>query len=490
MNGINGTNGINGLKELYRESCLSRMVYLLMNRIIPYVRQQLLESRVWRLWLWFERAVLNFPLVRIFWDTPYTAEIWYKSRFYGFLTAHTEKITRRMGQSAIAYDCGFAAVFLGAVILLPDRLWNGFFFVPALIGLSIFYISCNARNRSGTMFMIICSVVFVFIVLFLLLFPLSTVTTLFCLLLSFIFFFLVSFSVKSRDDLEKFMLIIFGAAAILCTIGFVQNLVTDKAATAYFADSVRFGEIIILMFPFAFTYPMEYVHRRRRYLYAGFIFIIAFNAIVATRSRAAYIGFLIELAILLITDKKHAPFIIILIPLGLGSLAGNLREALAATTRHGNVITNVTSLFKNFWDFGFGVNTDRFMAIYNSVSPDRGGGVFSNIINVSPVYINFIIDIGAVILIVFLIYILKIAHSALTSLLFGDKRYKKLSAAGLAMLIGLSVSSFFESTMFDPRIMLIYWAMIGMLRSVRIMNLSAVGADEGDGEPGNFNNKK
>ena len=481
---MNGMNGMNGMKELYRESCLSYVVYLLMNRFIPYVREQLLESRAWQLWLWFERAVLNFPPVRFFWDTPYTAEIWYKSRFYGFLTAHTEKITRRMGRSVIAYDSGFAALFLGAVILSPDRLWSGFFFVPALIALSVFYVSSNARNRGGTMFLIICSVVLVFIVLFLLLFPLSTVTTLLYLLLSFIFFFLVSFSVKSRGDLEKFMLILFGAAAILCAIGFAQNQITDKAATAYFADSVRFGEIIILLFPFAFTYPMEYVHGRRRYLYAGFIFIIAFNAIVASRSRAAYIGFLIELAILLITDKKHAPFIILLIPLGLGSLAGNLRETFAATTRHGNVITNVTSLFKNFWDFGFGVNTDKFMSIYNSVTPDRQGGVFSNIINVSPVYINFIIDIGAVILIAFMIYILKIAHSALTSLLFGDKRYKKLFAAGLAMLIGLSVSSFFESTMFDPRIMLIYWAMIGMLRSVRIMNLSAAGADGDAGAGG------
>lgn len=75
-------------------------------------------------------------------------------------------------------------------------------------------------------------------------------------------------------------------------------------------------------------------------------------------------------------------------------------------------------------------------------------------------------------LIGFMIYVLKVAHSAFTSLLVGEKKYKKFFAAGLAMLVGLSVSSFFETTIFDARTMLVYWAMLGILRAVRSMNLS------------------
>ena len=142
---------------------------------------------------------------------------------------------------------------------------------------------------------------------------------------------------------------------------------------------------------------------------------------------------------------------------------------------HGNAINNVINLGKKVWDLGFGVDKDKFIAIYNSANPNfEGGGAFYNItkMNLSSIYVNFIIDTGAVMLIGFMIYVLKVAHSAFTSLLVGEKKYKKFFAAGLAMLVGLSVSSFFETTIFDARTMLVYWAMLGILRAVRSMNLS------------------
>ena len=74
-------------------------------------------------------------------------------------------------------------------------------------------------------------------------------------------------------------------------------------------------------------------------------------------------------------------------------------------------------------------------------------------------------------MVIFLAYILRLAHSSLTMLITGEKKYKRFFAAGLATLVALSVSAFFETTIFASRTMLIYWAMLGILRSVRIMNL-------------------
>ena len=79
-------------------------------------------------------------------------------------------------------------------------------------------------------------------------------------------------------------------------------------------------------------------------------------------------------------------------------------------------------------------------------------------------------DIGVLFIIVFMFYILRLAHSTLTRLFTAEKKYKRFFAAGLAMLIGISVSSFMEATMFSPRTMLIYWGMLGILRAVRTMS--------------------
>lgn len=463
------------IKDLYFESFLSYIILMFKDKVIPYVKDKFFNSFIFKAWSWFERVICDLKIVKFLFYTQYTAEVWYKSSLYTRMTASAEKISGKFERTYISFDIIYTALFTGEIILIPDLIWNTGFWGTSLAALMLFYLSHNITNRTGTVLFMVNSLIFIFVILIELAFPHRAISSLVYMLFGIDFFFLVSFSIKNFDDLEKMLFVMFCICSTLCTIGFIQNNIWNIPAHGGMADGVSFGEIVVLIFPFSIMYPMEFVRGKRKYLYMGFIFIIAFNAVVSTRSRAAYIAFLIEMTILMLTNKKYAVFIILLIPLGLGTLANNLRYTVQATAMHGNAINNVINLGKKVWDLGFGVDKDKFIAIYNSANPNfEGGGAFYNItkMNLSSIYVNFIIDTGAVMLIGFMIYVLKVAHSALTSLLVGEKKYKKFFAAGLAMLVGLSVSSFFETTIFDARTMLVYWAMLGILRAVRSMNLS------------------
>ena len=463
------------IKDLYFESFLSYIILMFKDKVIPYIKDEFFNSFIFKVWSWFERVIFDLKIVKFLFYTQYTAEVWYKSSLYTRMTVLAEKISGKFERTYISFDIIYTALFTGAIILIPDLIWNTWFWGTSLAALMLFYLSHNITNRTGTVLFMVNSLIFIFVILIELAFPHRAISSLVYMLFGIDFFFLVSFSIKNFDDLEKMLFVMFWICSTLCTIGFIQNNIWNIPAHGGMADGVSFGEIVVLIFPFSIMYPMEFVRGKRKYLYMGFIFIIAFNAVVSTRSRAAYIAFLIEMTILMLTNKKYAVFIILLIPLGLGTLANNLRYTVQATTMHGNAINNVINLGKKVWDLGFGVDKDKFIAIYNSANPNfEGGGAFYNItkMNLSSIYVNFIIDTGAVMLIGFMIYVLKVAHSALTSLLVGEKKYKKFFAAGLAMLVGLSVSSFFETTIFDARTMLVYWAMLGILRAVRSMNLS------------------
>lgn len=463
------------IKDLYFESFLSYIILMFKDKVIPYVKDKFFNSFIFKAWSWFERVICDLKIVKFLFYTQYTAEVWYKSRLYTRMTARAEKISGKFERTYISFDIIYTALFTGAIILIPDLIWNTGFWGTSLAALMLFYLSHNITNRTGTVLFMVNSLIFIFVILIELAFPHRAISSLVYMLFGIDFFFLVSFSIKNFDDLEKMLFVMFCICSTLCTIGFIQNNIWNIPAHGGMADGVSFGEIVVLIFPFSIMYPMEFVRGKCKYLYMGFIFIIAFNAVVSTRSRAAYIAFLIEMTILMLTNKKYAVFIILLIPLGLGTLANNLRYTVQATAMHGNAINNVINLGKKVWDLGFGVDKDKFIAIYNSANPNfEGGGAFYNItkMNLSSIYVNFIIDTGAVMLIGFMIYVLKVAHSAFTSLLVGEKKYKKFFAAGLAMLVGLSISSFFETTIFDARTMLVYWAMLGILRAVRSMNLS------------------
>ncbi len=463
------------IKEIYLESYFAYLIETINKRYVTEIKNIFFESLFWKMCVWFTENVMNSKIFRLFFDMEYISEIWYKSYFYKSMTYRIRKLSFKLERSNFKFNSVFIGIFLAFILIIRNNYWSNLVWLPLFIAIVLLFLSHNLINRIGTVFTLVNFIIIMFISLLLIAFPYKAVTTLIYLLLSIDFFFLISFSVRSKEDLEKIDLTIFLVSGVLCAIGFWQSSIGAAAASAVFGDGVSFGGILIMLFPFAFVYPMEFKKGIRRYLYLGFIFIMFWNVISATQSKAAFIGFIIELAVLLATDVKLAPFILVLMPFGLSSVIENFRRTWVRSTSYGNIITNIAGIFRQLWNYGFGVNSSKFMSIYNSVnntSQDLNPDIMIPYVKISPVYKNIIIEFGAVIMFGFLYYILRLAHSALTMLFVGERKYKRFFAAGLAMLIGLSVSSFFESTLFVPRTLLIYWGMIGFLRAIRIMSLS------------------
>ena len=117
------------------------------------------------------------------------------------------------------------------------------------------------------------------------------------------------------------------------------------------------------------------------------------------------------------------------------------------------------------------------MDIYHSTALDaETGHAILDIpyVQISPIYFNLLIDAGAIVLFGFLYYILRLAHSALTSLFTAAPEHRPVFAAGLAMLVGISVSALFESTLLSPRALIAYWGMLGILRAMRVIKFDVL----------------
>ena len=107
-------------------------------------------------------------------------------------------------------------------------------------------------------------------------------------------------------------------------------------------------------------------------------------------------------------------------------------------------------------------------AVPQSLSEQAATVSFANL-RISPLYYSLILELGTIFLIVFLSYLLRLAHSTLTSVFTAQKRFKPYFAAGFAALIGISVSSMMESALLSSRTLLIYWGLLGLLRALKII---------------------
>lgn len=465
---------MNRIKKLYENSYISCVINFIVLRLIPEIRNSFKVGAISDLWENFKNFVLDSNLIKLFFDNEFISEIFYKSYFYRNSTYKIRKISFYLPKASIRFDAFFISLFLSIILVLPDSLWSDLFWMPLFAALVLFYLSRSIRERTGTVFLLINIVLFLFLFLTELAFPYNTARPLVYLLLGIDLFFLISFSLKTLDDLKCVLTSLFCSGIILCGLGIVQNILFYSDAFAVFNSSVTFGEILILIFPFSLLYSMEFVSGKRRIFYISVLFLLFFNAIGATHSKTALIAFLIEISIFIIADIKYLPLLGLLVPLGLGTVIQNIKYTWHTTTSSGNEINNIINLFRQIWNFGFGVNSKIFLDIYSSagqISSAETSLLNLPYIKISPIYFSFIKDIGAILMIGFLFYVLRLAHSTLTSIFVAEKKYRRFFVAGFATLVGISVSSFFEINLFYSRILLFYWAVLGILRAIKIINL-------------------
>lgn len=458
--------------RLWQESQVRRLFTWFSDTLLLRARTLIKSSFIWKLWLWVDRHILQSRLVQVFTDPVYLTNAYWASAFHKASALLIRRLSWHTPKALLPWSSLCIGGFLATMLLIPNGFYTDLLLLCLFFILAIFYFSHHSQLRTGIFFALVNLVLLLFWGILALVLPGQAVHSMTYLLLGIDFFFLVSLAVRSETDFGTTLQCIYGILLILCAVGLWQQDVGGTIAHATFPDGVAFGEIIVLLFPFAFIAPMTFASKPRRIVYLLTLLMLTFSVVTATHSRAALIGFSVELLLLiLLIDWRYLPILLVLAPVMTDTAVENIIEMWTLPKSYGSFAANLFYSFRDFWKNGFGISQSAFLDFYSTTAlrAPTGQGILQLPIAISPVYFSFMLELGLLALFIFLVYLLRMAHNTLTSIFTAPKEFRSYFSAGFAVLVGISVSSLLESTFFSPRILLVYWGMLGMIRAVRIL---------------------
>lgn len=420
-------------------------------------RNAFFASFLYRIWVWFDRNIVQSRPVQLILDPNYLTDAYYSSSFYQNAARWVRRLSFLTPKPYLPWSSAAVWLFLGVVLVLPQGSVSGGIFAGLFAVLAIFFFAHHSTGRIGVVFAMVILVLLLFWGALFLILPAAAVFALGYLLLGIGFFFLVSFAVRTREDFVLALRSIYGILLILCTVGVLGE------ETVMFESGVAFGEVLILLFPFAFLAPLTFGNKFRKVFYLGLLLMMTFTVVTETLSRAVLIGFSVELLLLiLLIDFRYLPLLLFLAPAMTSAAVENIVAMWSVPKTHGNFFMNLFYAFRAFWQNGFGIRQGTLLHYYsdNALNATR---------KVGSVYFSMVLELGMLGLVVFLVYILRLAHGTFTSVFTAPSKYRPYFAAGFAMLAGISVSALFEASLFSPATLLTYWGMLGLLRAVRII---------------------
>lgn len=400
----------------YRNSFLYEIIRYILDVIVPRLKNDFLSSRALKIISWCERNILSNKYLELFFDTRKVAEAWYASAFYRYTTYGIRRLAFYIPRSKIKFKPYFLGIFLLLVLLFPDRWWDNFYMVPAFAIVAILFVSRYATERIGVIFILINIIIVIFTGLMTMSIPIGACKTISYFLLAVDLFFLISFAVRNQIDLEIILLFMFVAQVVLCSIGIIQVFGQGvHGITGVYDNTLVFAEILLLLFPFAFVYPITLKSKIRSLVYSVLVMTTTFVVITATQSRAAFVGFFTELIIVIIMiDRRYIPIILALAPTFSSGVIQNIIAMWNRESSYGNFFQNIIFALRNIWNNGFGVSTSNFVNMYNSTAlhyNDQKALISVPGVHISALYFNLLVDLGAIFMFGFMYYILQIGRA-------------------------------------------------------------------------------
>lgn len=230
----------------------------------------------------------------------------------------------------------------------------------------------------------------------------------------------------------------------------------------------NFGEILIMALPFYVSVILNSKTFFKRMVYIA----MAFPPLIAlfiTGSRSSWIGFAVSIVVItFFLNKRLLPFIVLggvmMIPFLPQYVYNRLltifraSQDSSAQTRL-KILETVAPMFKTYMVSGVGLGSDIFrQLVQNYRQYSKAVPPHTHVL-----YLQIWIEIGLAGFITFMLYIYRTIKNSIIGIYNSSLTLKTILAAGVASLAGILVTSLVEYSWYYPRVMVIFWVILGII---------------------------
>ena len=300
---------------------------------------------------------------------------------------------------------------------------------------------------------------------------------------SVIFAFVIWGSISDEKTLRRFVTILIGALTVMCLYALYQNHVgvavdvrlTDISANAgmpgrvysTFANPNNFAEAIVLIVPFIYTMILCSDKKITKAIY-GAILLLSLVALAMSYSRSCYVAFAIATAVFVfIYDWR------LIMPLGFLALMcvpllpdtvmnriftiGSLSDS--SNSYRTLVWEGVINLIKNTGISGIGIGPEAFTSLY----PKYANMYALTAMHSHMLYLELFVELGIVGFCGFMVFMYSCFKKGLSVINRTDKTLRCMIISCISAFAGISFTACAEYIWFYPRVMFLFWAVLGLL---------------------------
>ncbi len=301
----------------------------------------------------------------------------------------------------------------------------------------------------------------------------------------FIFVFLMVSSIRSRDQLSTFielMLVgvsisglygiyqgIKGVPIIAAQIDYTLNEGAPGRIYSTFDNPNNFAQVLAMMLPFYVAVFLNAKGVKKKIIFA-LAALPPLISLLLTLSRSSWIGLAVAAFVFLfLTNKKLIPMFIVLGLLALPFMPSYILTRLStifmpqdtSTSYRFDIFKTVWPMIQDFNLYGIGLGNDvvsqinQNYPIYSTKVP----------IHAHNLYLQIWAEMGLIALTAFILFLGKIFKACFIKVATfrTDKEMSYYLAAGAASLAGVLVTALAEYVWFYPRVMLVFWMVVGLV---------------------------
>ncbi len=495
---------------MYYNSVILNFLYIIVKKIRDLYYNSFTARVMDRVGRFFKKLFTNSAIWNFVKKDDYFSKNWTDSIFYkainivvnGFVILGS-RLCRRFENllaaslllKLVKYITGKFHIIMGlallGMVIIRDESWHNSYSSIIIVALTALYFIglClrNERFRVGSIDFVLA--IFMVLVILAEVFSISPSQS----LESFIFYatcflivILIISSVKTPSDLNLLIVLMLVGVTITGLISIWQYMSgsikvnpsqTDinfsyglKRIPSTFGNPNVYAIFLIIMLPFFYSAVLNAKTLMRKLLLIAMA-VPPLVALVLTGTRSAWLAVIISLFIVVFfKNRKLIPVFLLLGLMSIPLLPASITNRIMTLTNISNdtstqyrlkIYESVMHVIKDFWFSGLGLGSDVFQKAYNRYYKFTGQGVIAHAHNL---YLQIWLEMGIMGLLSFVWFTLRMIKKSIKAIFSdADKAVKNILIAGLAGIIGVLFMALAEYIWFYPRVMFIFWAVVGIM---------------------------